>query len=111
MILEDHKNQTVDAGFNATFNCAAKGHPMPSITWIQNDDALAVQLNLRIQETDIFLDDEQIHSLLVIKDVKREYNGKYYCFSNNNREKASKPAFLSTKDLGETYALYFLSWH
>ena len=89
MILEDHKNQTVDAGFNATFNCAAKVHPMPSITWIQNDDALAVQLNLRIQETDIFLDDEQIYSLLIIKDVKREYNGKYYCFSNNNREKAS----------------------
>ena len=79
---------------------------MPSITWIKNDDALAVQSN---NWTEIFLDDEQIHSQLVIKGVKREDDGKYYCFANNSAgEKASKPAFLSTKDPGETYALFLI---
>ncbi|CAH3104213.1 unnamed protein product [Pocillopora meandrina] len=102
-IVEDPKNQTVDAGFNATFDCAAKGHPMPSITWIKNDDALAVQSNNWTRVAEIFLDDEQIHSKLVIKGVKREDNGKYYCFANNSAgEKASKPAFLSTKDLASS---------
>ena len=110
--IEDPKNQTVDAGFNATFDCAAKGHPMPSITWIKNDDALAVQSYNRIRVAEIFVDDEQIHSQLVIKGVKREDNGKYYCLANNSAgEKASNPAFLSTKDLGETYAQCFLPWH
>ncbi|RMX61321.1 hypothetical protein pdam_00018076 [Pocillopora damicornis] len=99
-IVEDPKNQTVDAGFNATFDCAAKGHPMPSITWIKNDDALAVQSNNWTRVAEIFLDDEQSHSKLVIKGVKREDDGKYYCFANNSAgEKTSKPAFLSTKDL------------
>ena len=81
---------------------------MPSITWIKNDDALAVQSYNRNRVAEIFLDDEQIHSQLVIKGIKREDNGKYYCFANNSAgEKASKPAFLSTKDLGETNALCF----
>ena len=110
--MKDPKNQAVNAGFNATFECAATGHSMPSITWIKNDDALAAQFNNWIREAEIFLDDEQIHSQLVIKGVKREDNGKYYCFANNSAgEKASKPAFLSTKYLGETYAQFFLSWH
>ena len=79
---------------------------MPSITWIKNDDALAVQSYNRIRVAEIFVDDEQIHSQLVIKGVKKEDNGKYYCFANNSAgEKASKPAFLSTKVVGETYAL------
>ena len=82
---------------------------MPSITWIKNDDALAVQSYNRNRVAEIFLDDEQIHSQLVIKGVKREDNGKYYCFANNSAgEKASKPAFLSTKDPGETYALFLI---
>ena len=79
---------------------------MPSITWIKNDDALAEQSYNQIRVAEIFVDDEQIHSQLVIKGVKREDNGIYYCFANNSAgEKASKPAFLSTKYLGETYAL------
>ena len=82
---------------------------MPSITWIKNDDALAVQSYNRNRVAEIFLDDEQIHSQLVIKGEKREDNGKYYCFANNSAgEKASKPAFLSTKDPGETYALFLI---
>ena len=82
---------------------------MPSITWIKNDDALAVQSNNWTRVAEIFLDDEQIHSKLVIKGVKREDDGKYYCFTNNSAgEKASKPAFLSTKDPGETYALFLI---
>ena len=82
---------------------------MPSITWIKNDDALAVQSNNWTRVAEIFLDDEQSHSRLVIKGVKREDDGKYYCFANNSAgEKASKPAFLSTKDLGETYALFHI---
>ena len=85
---------------------------MPSITWIKNDDARAVQSDHWTRVAEIFLDDEQIHSQLVIKGVKREDNGKYYCFANNSAgEKASNPAFLSTKYLGETYAQCFLSWH
>ena len=81
---------------------------MPSITWIKNDDALAVQSYNWTRVAEIFLDDEQIHSQLVIKGVKREDDGKYYCFANNSAgEKASKPAFLSTKDPGETNALCF----
>ena len=110
--MKDPKNQAVNAGFNATFECAATGNSTPYITWIKNDDALAAQSNNWIREAEIFLDDEQIHSQLVIKGVKREDNGKYYCFANNSAgEKASKPAFLSTKYLGEIYALYFLPWH
>ena len=82
---------------------------MPSIIWIKNDDALAVQSNNWTRVAEIFLDDEQIHSKLVIKGVKREDDGKYYCFANNSAgEKASKPAFLSTKYLGETYALFLI---
>ena len=79
---------------------------MPSITWIKNDDAFAVQSFNRIRVAEIFVDDEQIHSQLVIKGVKREDNGIYYYLTNNSAgEKASKLAFLSTKDVGKTYAL------
>ena len=82
---------------------------MPSITWIKNDDALAVQSYNRIRVAEIFLDDEQIHSQLVIKGIKREDNGKYYCFANNSAgERASNPAFLSTKDLGETCSVFLI---
>lgn len=92
---------------------------MPSITWMKNDDALiylddalVVHSNLRTKVAKIFLDDKQIHSKLVVKGVKREDNRKYYCFAiNSGEEEPSKPVFLSTKDLSETRALYFLSWH
>ena len=60
---------------------------MPSITWIKNDDALAVQSYDRIRVAEIFVDDEQIHSQLVIKGVKREDNGKCYCLQIIVREK------------------------
>ena len=50
---------------------------MPSITWIKNVDARAVQSNNWTRVAEIFLDDEQIQSQLVIKGVKREDNGKY----------------------------------
>ena len=71
---------------------------MPSITWIKNDDALAAQFNNWIREAEIFLDDEQIHSQLVIKGVQREDNGKYYCFVNNSAgEKSIKAGILVYK--------------
>ncbi|XP_022777568.1 protein sax-3-like [Stylophora pistillata] len=101
-IVEDPKNQTVDAGFNITFNCTAKGHPMPSLKWIKNDNSLAVRSNPRINVSQTFLDNVQIHSQLIIEDLKREDNGKYHCLANNSEgEKASNPAFLSTKDLDD----------
>ncbi|XP_066018810.1 immunoglobulin superfamily DCC subclass member 3-like [Pocillopora verrucosa] len=99
-IVEDPKNQTVHADFHAIFNCAARGHLMPSITWMKNDDALVVHSNLRTKVAKIFLDDKQIHSKLVVKGVMREDNRKYYCFAiNSGEEEPSKPVFLSTKDL------------
>lgn len=67
-IVEDPKNQTVDAGFNITFNCTAKGHPMPSLKWIKNDNSLAVRSNPRINVSQTFLDNVQIHSQLIIED-------------------------------------------
>ena len=111
--VEDPKNQTVVAGFNVTLNCTAKGSPMPSITWIKNNDPLAVQSNPRIKYIQTVLDDKQIHSQLVIEDAKKKDKGKYHCVANNTvGEKASNPAFLSIEDLGETYAVYyFLTWH
>ena len=100
--VEDPKNQTVVAGFNVTLNCTAKGSPMPSITWIKNNDPLAIQSNPRIKYIQNALDDKQIHSQLVIEDAKKEYKGKYYYVANDTAgEKASNPAFLSTEDLGE----------
>ena len=97
--MEDPKNQTVHADFHAIFNCAARGHLMPSITWMKNDDALiylddalVVHSNLRTKVAKIFLDDKQIHSKLVVKGVKREDNRKYYCFAiNSGEEEPSKP--------------------
>ncbi|CAH3144667.1 unnamed protein product [Pocillopora meandrina] len=111
--VEDPKNQTVVAGFNLTLNCTAKGSPMPSITWIKNNDSLAIQSNPRIKYIKTALDDKQIHSQLVIEDAKKEDKGKYHCVANNTAgEKASDPAFLSIEDLSETYAVYyFLTWH
>ena len=101
-IVEDPKNQTVVAGFNVTLNCTAKGSPMPSITWIKNNDPLAIQSNPRIKYIQTALDDKQIHNQLVIEDAKKEYKGKYYYVANDTAgEKASNPAFLSTEDLGE----------
>ena len=106
--VEDPKNQTVVAGFNVTLNCTAKGSPMPSITWIKNNDSLAIQSNPRIKYIKTALDDKQIHSQLVIEDAKKEDKGKYHCVANNTvGEKASNPAFLSIEDLGETYAVYY----
>ena len=106
--VEDPKNQTVVAGFNVTLNCTAKGSPMPSITWIKNNDPLAIQSNPRIKYIKTALDDKQIHSQLVIEDAKKEDKGKYHCVANNTvGEKASNPAFLSIEDLGETYAVYY----
>ena len=106
--VEDPKNQTVVAGFNVTLNCTAKGSPMPSITWIKNNDPLAVQSNPRIKYIQTVHDDKQIHSQLVIEGAKKEDKGKYHCVANNTvGEKASNPAFLSIEDLGETYAVYY----
>nr|XP_058946407.1 fibroblast growth factor receptor 2-like [Pocillopora verrucosa] len=100
--VEDPKNQTVVAGFNVTLNCTAKGSPMPSITWIKDDDPLAIQSNPRIKYVKTALDDKQIHSQLVIKDAKKEDKGKYHCVANNTAgEKTSNPAFLSIKDLAK----------
>ena len=100
--VEDPKNQTVVAGFNVTLNCTAKGSPMPSITWIKNNDPLAIQSNPRIKYIQTALDDKQIHNQLVIEDAKKEDKGKYHYAANNTvGEKASNPAFLSTEDLGE----------
>ena len=111
--VEDPKNQTVVAGFNLTLNCTAKGSPMPSITWIKNNDLLAVQSSPRVKDIEAVLDDKQIHSQLVIEDAKKNDEGKYHCVANNTAgEKASNLAFLFIKDLGETYAVYFLlTWH
>ena len=111
--VEDPKNQTVVAGFNVTLNCTAKGSPMPSITWIKNNDPLAGQSNPRIKYIKTALDDKQIHSQLVIEDAKKKDEGKYHCVANNTvGEKSSDPAFLSIEDVGETYAVYyFLTWH
>ena len=106
--VEDPKNQTVVAGFNVTLNCTAKGSPMPSITWIKNNDPLAIQSNPRIKYIKTTLDDKKIHSQLVIEDAKKEDKGKYHCLANNTvGEKTSNPAFLSIEDLGETYAVYY----
>ena len=75
---------------------------MPSITWIKNNDPLAIQSNPRIKYIQTALDDKQIHSQLVIEDAKKEDKGKYYYVANDTAgEKASNPAFLSTEDLGE----------
>lgn len=98
--VTDPRNQTVVAGFDVTFNCTAKGHPMPSITWIKNNASLTAQSDLRIKVIVITLDDKHIHSQLVITGVKMEDGGKYHCLANNRAGKrASAPAFLTIKDL------------
>ena len=75
---------------------------MPSISWIKNNDPLAVQSNPRIKYIQTALNDKQIHNQLVIEDAKKEDKGKYHCVANDTAgEKASKPAFFSTEDLGE----------
>lgn len=100
----DPTNQTVLAGFDVTFGCTAKGHPMPSITWIKNNASLTVQSDLRLKVIVITLGDKHIHSQLVITGVQREDGGKYHCLANNRAGKgASAPAFLTIKDLGETF--------
>lgn len=100
--VTDPRNQTVVAGFDVTFNCTAKGHPMPSITWIKNNASLTVQSDLRMKVIVITPDDKHIHSQLVITGVQREDGGKYHCLANNRAGKgASAPAFLTIKDLDD----------
>ncbi|PFX32113.1 Fibroblast growth factor receptor 4 [Stylophora pistillata] len=98
--VDNPKNQTVIAGINVTLNCTAKGHPMPFITWRKNNGTLAFQSNPRRKVIEITLDDERIHSQLVIDDVKNEDKGKYHCVANNTAgEKASNLTFLFIEDL------------
>ncbi|PFX16343.1 Roundabout-like 3 [Stylophora pistillata] len=100
--VTDPRNQTVVAGFDVTFNCTAKGHPMPSIIWIKNNASLTIQSDLRMKVIMITLDDKHIHSQLVITGVQREDGGKYHCLANNRAGKgASAPAFLTIKDLDD----------
>ena len=105
-LVEVPRNQSIDIGANVTFNCTATGLPKPSISWIKNNDSSALQSNPRvtfINNPNSLTNQKTPHSQLFITGTKKEDFGKYQCEAKNSAGKnLSLPAFLTSKDSGET---------
>ncbi|PFX12565.1 Hemicentin-1 [Stylophora pistillata] len=99
-IVEDPKNQSAVIDSSITLNCTATGHPRPTISWMKNDDPYALQINKKVEEKVIALDNKTVFSQLLLTRSKMEDNGKYHCVANNSAGKRrSQVAFLYIKDL------------
>ncbi|XP_054723888.1 interference hedgehog-like [Uloborus diversus] len=71
-IVKISKSVFVEAGNNVTLNCATRGHPKPSLTWIHNGQTLHTHPKIKIKG-----------SHLTLENVTRKESGIYQCFANN----------------------------
>ena len=92
-VLNNFTQQSLYAGSNATFysngkarlNCNASGHPLPTITWLINDEV--VNEEVKVMGVSV-----QNNSLL-LKDVSR-LGGAYTCVASNTFGSDNATSFI-----------------
>ncbi|XP_022809401.1 tyrosine-protein kinase-like otk isoform X2 [Stylophora pistillata] len=94
--VEAPMNQSVTINSTATFHCAAKGLPLPTIHWIKDNKSHHIQSN-HTHVARVVQDDINNSSLEITKAKK---NGRYQCIAKNVvGVKESGVAFLIPKNL------------
>ncbi|XP_022793223.1 roundabout homolog 1-like, partial [Stylophora pistillata] len=94
--VEAPMNQSVTINSTATFHCAAKGLPLPTIHWIKDNKSHHIQSN-HTHVARAVQDDINNSSLEITKAQK---NGRYQCIAENVvGVKESGVAFLIPKNL------------
>lgn len=63
------------SGSSVTFQCPARGHPLPGITWLKN--------GIHLDTTDLDSTMEYMSWSITLKDVKIADSGNYTCFIAN----------------------------
>ncbi|XP_055843277.1 peroxidasin [Episyrphus balteatus] len=82
------QSQTVKYGQNIELECDAEGHPLPSISWTFNDQAI-------IPNERITLDNENTE--LIIKDAENTDSGIYTCIAMNENGESKSKATISVE--------------
>ena len=90
-------NQTASLGSNVTFNCTARGYPLPTIFWEKVNDSGSVPHNVT---TEILPGNgNSIFSQLVITEVKSKDYGIYRCVAKNSVEEKISTAVLGSRGI------------
>ncbi|PFX12564.1 Muscle, skeletal receptor tyrosine-protein kinase [Stylophora pistillata] len=98
-IAEDPRQQRVSIGSDASFSCAAKGIPRPTIDWIKDNATLTSKNNPR---ANVIADNQRIRSQLLITEVEMEDRGIYRCIAKNrDGSRQSEVAVLNIDPLPE----------
>ena len=76
---------------------------------MKNDDPHALQINPRVEEKVILLDNKTVRSQLLLTGTKMEDIGKYNCVANNSAgERVSRVSSLLKEDLGKRHSFFAL---
>jgi len=88
---------SVQLGDGFTFECAARGIPVPNIVWLKDESLLLNDFydtsNLEITYSDPF--NSQVTSTLTISEVSFGYRGTYTCLATNNAGSDSSTGILT----------------
>jgi hemicentin len=88
IIVNMSSDTTATKNTKITLQCEVKGKPMPTVTWIAEDD-------IQIKHTEIMTKDG-MHYLNITR-VRNTHEGKFTCEAKNKLGSARKELFLNVK--------------
>ena len=79
-----------DAGVEVTFSCSVTGSPIPSITWLHDNNTISNSDSITI-----VTQEQTVNTTLTIASVQQSDNGNYQCRAENDGgSNTSDPAML-----------------